>query len=157
MKLRDVEIVGRTHGAKSWSFKAKQAEVSKGRYRTEFVSISAGKLYNGDKIAARVAAGRAIYDSTSGNVEISEGIKVSSMLGYSAKTDKATWVGYFKTLRCPNKVHLSSSESRLTGENLVVNTKLEVMTMDHPRFVIDISDIKELNKNDSVDRKGILQ
>lgn len=149
LSLQDVDIMGRSDGKKMWSFHADRVEVSRGRYRTEFFSIKDGKLYDDDKVAASVTAGRAIYDSSTGNVEVADGVKIVSIQGYRAEAESATWSGYFRKLRIPGQVKLSSSESMLTGRNLIADIANENMMLDKPKMVISISEMEKADEGGS--------
>jgi hypothetical protein len=49
LSVKNVEVIGRSDGKKIWSFKARQADVSRGRYRTELSFITDGKLFSDGK------------------------------------------------------------------------------------------------------------
>lgn len=146
LSLSDVETVGRIRGKKIWSFKAKHADVARGKYRTEFTSVHDGKIYDDGSVVASISAGKALYDSISGDVDVSGGIYVQAPrqgLKFNAQT--ARWYQYFKQLTCPGKISLRAGDSKLTGKNLVLNTKEQYVTMDDPEVVIAVEDLDKLD------------
>lgn len=141
LALEDVEIVGRSDGQKTWSFAADKASVSRGRYRTEFISIRDGKLFDNNKVVASVSAGKAVYDASTGNVEVSKGVKVASIHGYKAEADKALWSAYLSQLRCPGTVKLTSEESSLVGQDLLLDARNRDVTLKKAKLVVSVSEI----------------
>jgi hypothetical protein len=154
LSLSDVEIVGRSDGEKLWSFKARRADVSRGRINTQFIAIGDGKLYDEGKIVATVTAGRAIYNSSSGNVAVAGGVKVAATQGYRAEAEEALWSAYFKQLRCPGGVIFATDGSELSGQNLVADFKKQEVTLEKAKMTIDIADVKELEEQGSQAGKG---
>ena len=146
LSLKNVEVVGRSDGKIAWSFKAKQADIARGRYRTELSDISDGKLFNFDeKLAATVIAGKVIYDSSTGNVEVTGGVKVASVQGYTAQAEQARWASFMQQLICPGKVKFTADGSELIGHNLVADMDDKTVTMEKAKMVVEISDISELD------------
>lgn len=146
LSLKNVEVVGRSDGKKAWSFKAKQADVARGRYRTELTSISEGKLFDIDeKHVATVTAGKAVYDSSTENVEATDGVKVVSVQGYTAQAEQARWSSFMKQLFCPGTVKFTANGSELIGQNLVADIDDQEVTIEKAKMVVEISDISELD------------
>lgn len=141
--LKDVEVVGRSGGDRIWSFKADRADVARGRARTTLLDIQDGKLYDGDKVLASVKAGKAVYDSLSGNVEVMDGVEVTASKRYSVSTDRAIWVSFFKRLTCPGKVRFRAARSELVGTNLVADVNNREVKLDKARMIVDMQDVAE--------------
>lgn len=141
LSLDDVQIVGRSDGHKIFSFMSKRADVSRGRYTTLFYAIRDGKLYDNEKPVAFITAGTARYDSISKSVEVTDGVKVSSIQGYLADAEQAMWSSELKLLTCPGKVVFSARGNQLVGENLVADLNNRVATLEKARMEIDISEV----------------
>jgi hypothetical protein len=146
LSLSDVEIVGRARGQRAWSFKAKEADVTQGRVATSFRSIRDGKLYDDGKLMATVSAGKAVFISGIGDVDVTNGVKLVSKQGYSAQTDSARWSGYFKRLTCPGKVVFRSKEGSLVGQNLVADLKSPEVSLDKGKMVISLPAVEALGE-----------
>lgn len=158
LSLSDVEIMGRSNGQKKWCFSAKHAEVARGRAVTSVTSIHDGKIYDNGKEVASIEAGKAFYNSATGNVMVSGGIKLSSPQGYKAFADGATWTGYSNSLTCNGKVKFTVDDSTVEGQNLVADLKGQKVTMDKPRLAIDILDFQDDSKKTvTPTTKGSLQ
>ncbi|MBI2843850.1 MAG: LPS export ABC transporter periplasmic protein LptC [Armatimonadetes bacterium] len=146
LSLNGVEIVGRANGRRAWSFKAEGADVSRGRVRTVFRKISDGKIYDGDKVMAKISAGEAVYYSGMGDVEVSGGIKMSSPLGYQVTAKSARWSGYYKQLTCPGSISIRTKEARLTGQDLVADLKQEEITFKNGKMTVSVSELEEFGE-----------
>lgn len=147
--LEDVEVVGRDHGAKIWSFRANQADVARGRSRATLLDIKDGKLYDNGKVVATVKAGKVSYDPVAGNVEVTGGVEVTSAKRYRVTTDRATWTAFVNQLKCPGKVTFRANDSSLVGRNLVLDAKQRRATMEKARMTVTLDVAAE-----AVDDKG---
>lgn len=146
LSLKNVEVVGRSDGRKIWSFNAKQAHVSRGRFRTELVAISNGKIFNDGKHVVTITAGKAVYDSSTGNVEVTDGVKVVSVHGYTAQAKQARWSNSMKALRCPGKVRFTADGSVLVGQDLVANIDNQEVEIEKAKMVIEIPDTIDFDR-----------
>jgi hypothetical protein len=144
LSLRGVSIAGRDDGKAAWSFDAERVDVSKGRYRTTVTGIRQGRLYDNGKAVATVTAGRAVYNSLSGNVEVTGGVKVRAAKGFEARAQKALWTGFNQQLICPGKVEFRSTEGKLIGTNLVADLRQSQVTLDKARLSVDIEALDKL-------------
>ncbi|MEN6372654.1 MAG: LPS export ABC transporter periplasmic protein LptC [Armatimonadota bacterium] len=138
LSLKNVEVIGRSGGKKIWSFEAKRANVSRGRFMTELIGIYDGRLFSDGKQVVSLNAGRAVYDSSTGDVEVTGGVRVVSVQGYTAQTEQARWSNYMKELRCPGKVSLATNGSVLVGRDLVANIDNQEIRMDKAKMVVEI-------------------
>lgn len=146
LSLKNVEVIGRSGGNKIWSFQAKRANVSRGRSRTELIGISDGRLFNDGKRVVTINAGRAVYDSSTGDVEVTNGVKVVSVQGYTAQAAQARWSSYMKELRCPGKVSFTADGNVLVGRDLVADIDNQEVRMEKAKMVVEIGDIVESGK-----------
>lgn len=146
LSLSGVEIVGRSQGERIWSFKTTRADVWRGQVRTALLGIHDGKLYSDGKVVASVSAGSAIYNSATGDVEVTGGVGVASVRGYRAAAQSARWSGYLRRLTCPGRVSFRTDGSELVGQNLVADARSEEVTLDKGRMVVNMSEVVELGK-----------
>ncbi len=147
MSLRDVEIAGREDGKPAWSFDARRADVSRGRVRTILTDVRAGKLYDRGKPVATVAAGKAVYNSINGNVEVTDGVKIKSVDGYQAEAQKVVWTGFNKHLYCPGKVVFRSKGGSLAGNNLIADVRNGEVTLDNGKLAVEVSVLEKLGED----------
>ena len=154
LSLRGVEMVGRSEGQRLWSFRAERADVARGQIRTTFVAIRDGKLYDEGKVVATVEAGRAVYDSATDNVDVSDGVTVASPRGYRASAQSARWSAYFKRLWCPGKVSFRAGDNELVGSNLIADMRNQEVRLSKAKMVVSIRDVEELGKGSPEVGKG---
>lgn len=144
LSLNGVEAVGRSEGRKVWSFEAKRADVSWGNTRTELEQIYNGVIFDDGTPAADLEAGKAIFDSTTNDLIIVNGVKITSREGYVAETDQALWSGTSKMLRCPGEVKITTDESELVGSSLVADMRNREITIENASMTVDIGEPNDL-------------
>ena len=150
LSLRDVEISGRNNGKKFWSFNAETVDVTRGRIVTTVAGIHDGRLYDEGKLVAKVAAGRAVYNTINGNVEVSKGVKVQSTTGFRASADRAIWTRGTSQLVCPGKVVFASGDSNLVGKNLVGDVRQNEVRLEHGRMLVDVEDLTKIEGDEDI-------
>lgn len=154
LSLNDVEIIGRANGERVWSFKANRADIAQGRVQTALHGLHDGKIYEDRKVAATVTAGKAVFMPGSGDVEVTEGVKVASSKGFTVTADKVTWSGFYKQLMCPGKVVFSAGGSKLIGQKLFADLKQQSVTMENGKMCVSVLDLEKLESKDSQPKEG---
>ena len=129
LELRNTYFVGLNHGGKLWSLKAKKVEIGQNRYMTTLTGITDGKIFDKGKPALGVAAGRAVYNSLAGILDMDEGIAISGTNGQKLTARGANWNSASSLLRSNGKVQYEASWGRAATDNVVVDMKTKEMTM----------------------------
>lgn len=129
LQMRNAHFVGINRGAKIWSLDAKTVEIGQNRHITTLDGIKNGKIFDAGKMALKVEAGRAIYNSAGGNLTLDKGIRLNDADDQQVTAQGAHWNSITSTLHSKGRVLYHSSWGKASSDRLQVDMKNKEMTM----------------------------
>jgi len=123
LRLDHGELVGKSHGNRSWRFKARSVEVSRDRSYTVFTGIRDGVVYNNNRPALKLSAHRIIYDSYTEGLRATGRISVAAEQKLSLTTDSLTWDPRERKLICPSRVTIVTAGGKGSAGSLSADLK----------------------------------
>ncbi|MCL5104022.1 MAG: LPS export ABC transporter periplasmic protein LptC [Armatimonadetes bacterium] len=129
LAMEDAYLVGLGHNGKLWSTKARSVEIAQNRSTTILTGIHDGKIFDKDKIALRVKAGHAVYDTYSRNLDLSEGILVEGTDRQRITGAGASWNSATSTLRSIGRVSFETASSKVTTDRLLMDLNKKELEM----------------------------
>ena len=141
LAMEDAYLVGLGHNGKLWSTKARKVEIAQNRSTTILTGIHDGKIFDKDKIALRVKAGRAVYDTYTRDLQLSGGVLIDGANRQRITGEGASWNSTTSTLRSIGVVNFETPSSRITTERLVVDLRNHQMEMWNVRMKFRLNDL----------------
>ena len=129
LRLEHGELVGKSHGTKSWQFKARVVEVSRDRSSTVFTDIREGIVYNNNRPALKLSARRVIYNSTTEGLQAAGGITLSTGHNLSLATENLTWDPRQQKLICPSRVTIVTAGGKGSAASLSADLRKNELVM----------------------------
>ena len=129
LQMRNAYFVGLDHKGKLWSLKASKVEIGQNRYMTTLTRITDGKIFDAGKPVLEVEAGKAVYNSLAGNLDMDKGITLSGSDGQKISAAGANWNSATSMLRSSGKVRYEAPWGRASTESVTVDMKTKEMTM----------------------------
>lgn len=111
-----------------WSLKAAHVELAQNRTTTTINRISDGKVFSDGKVAFRVRAGKAVYDTGSGYLALDGGIHIRGQK-QALSAGGAVWSPVTQVLRSTGPVEYSSSWTKIRAESLQLNTRSKELSL----------------------------
>lgn len=127
--MENMRLVGMGKKGKLWSMRARRVEVARDRTLTTLSGISDGRIYDSGKVALKVDAGRAVYDSSRENMQLSGGIDIRGRNGERVTAEGADWNSSTSTLRSKGRIRVETRWSTMTADNLIVDVAGKELTM----------------------------
>lgn len=129
LAMDNAYLVGLGHNGKLWSIKAKKVEISQDRVVTTVSGITDGKIYDKGKIALKVRAGRATYNTYIRDLVLTNGVRIESLDGQTISGPGASWNSAMGMLRSQGPVTVETKWSTLTADPLIVDLRNKEMCM----------------------------
>lgn len=139
LELRNAYFVGLNHKGKLWSLKAASVQIGRDRALTTLIGIKDGKIFESGKVALRMEAGRAVYNSYGGDLVLERGLTLFGGDGQKVTAQGASWNSATSSLRSTGKVRYESPWAKASVDHLLVDTKTKEMTMWNVDMTMDIS------------------
>ncbi len=149
MSLENAYLVGVGKKGKVWSAKAKKVEISFDRTTAMFDDINDAKIFDEGKLKLRARAGRAVYNTKTKNVELSDGISLEGNEGQTVKGFGAFWNSKTSELRSSGNVEFRNKWSVCKANSLLVNLKNKEMTLDNVIMTVEIETLEKDTENEA--------
>jgi len=145
LRLDRGELVGRSHGNRSWRFKARSVEVSRDRFYTIFTGIRDGVVYSNNRPALRLSAHRIIYDSYTEGLRATGRITLAAGQNLSLTTDSLTWDPRQRKLVCPSRVTIVTAGGKGSAGGLSADLKNDELILQDVNLRIPADEDLGLN------------
>ena len=129
MEMNDVYLVGLGHEGKIWSAKAGSVVIGRNRSRTKITNLHEGKIFDKGKVALKVKAGSAVYDTFTRNLRLADGVEVIGAKGQRISATGADWNSVRQILRSIGQVTFINGTSKIQGDKLMVDLRNRQMDM----------------------------
>lgn len=139
LEMHNAYFVGLNHRGKIWSIKAKNVQIGQDRVLTTLTGVTQGKIFDRGKVALQMQAGRALYNSTVGDLVMDRGIALTASDGQKLTTQGANWNSVSSTLRSNGRVRYESNWAKATTDRVVLDTSTRELTMWNVHASVDIS------------------
>ncbi|HEY3267972.1 MAG TPA: LptA/OstA family protein [Armatimonadota bacterium] len=123
----DATLIGRDRGLKVWQIHAQHVLAAVDGHTTTFVGVDRGTLFRKGQAAARVSAGRAVYDDYSRVLKVSEGLRLSAGR-LTVRTSRLSWSAVSGALMCPSAVAVRWPRGAASVSSLKADTHLKIVT-----------------------------
>jgi lipopolysaccharide export system protein LptA len=123
----DATLVGRHEGHKLWQIHARHIQAAADGNTTTFIGVDRGTLYRNDAPAARVAAGRAVYQAARRTLDVTEGLRFEAG-GFTLRAPRLHWSAASDAVVVPETVTLSWQGGVATAASLRADTRLREIT-----------------------------
>ncbi|MCX6346216.1 MAG: hypothetical protein NT018_14285 [Armatimonadetes bacterium] len=151
MEMNDVYLVGLGHEGKIWSAKAGSVVIGRSRSRTKITNLHDGKIFDKGKVALKVKAGSAIYDTFTRNLRLADGVEVLGVKGQKICAAGAYWNSAMQVLRSMGQVIYENGSSKIQADKLIVDLRNQQMDMWNITMSFTVGDIvdgvQEAKKN----------
>lgn len=123
----DATLVGRHNGKRLWKFHARRVQAAADGKTTTFIGVDNGVLFQNDKPAAQVAAGKAVYDAAARSVAVTDGLALTAS-GFTLRAPRMQWSAASDVVDLPEKITLTWAGGVATAASLRADTRLQEVT-----------------------------
>ncbi len=151
MEMNDVYLVGLGHEGKVWSAKVGSVVIGRNRSRTIITNLHDGKIFDKGKVALKVKAGSAIYDTFTRNLRLADGVEVLGIRGQKICATGADWNSAMQVLRSMGRVTFENGSGKIQTDKLMVDLRNRQIDMWNVTMSFTVEDIvngmQEAKKN----------
>jgi lipopolysaccharide export system protein LptA len=119
----DATLVGRHNGRKIWEIHARRIQAAADGQTTTFLGVDRGTLYQDERPAARVAAGKAVYKAARRTLAVTEGLTFEAG-GLTLRAPRLNWSAASNVVDLPDPVTLTWDGGIATAATLRADTRL---------------------------------
>lgn len=117
LKLQKVHLVERKKDRKEWELEANSTEFFDSEKTTHLECVKL-KFFPENQKEVTIIGDKGKFNTETKNMEISGNVVVSSLDGYSLKTDSLKWIASKKVVETEDPVEISSESLLVTGKGL---------------------------------------
>lgn len=133
-------FVGLGHDGKQWSAQAEKVEIGQNRSITNLTGIHGGKVFDNGKVALKIKAGNAVYDTFTKDLTLGGGVEIIGRQGQIITGSGADWNSATQTLRSIGPVSVETKSSRIVTDALRVSLKDKELVMWNVQGRIKMND-----------------
>jgi lipopolysaccharide export system protein LptA len=123
----DATLVGRHEGHKLWQIHAKHIQAAADGNTTTFIGVDRGTLYQNDAPAARVSAGKAVYQAARRTLDVTQGLRFEAG-GFTLRAARLHWSATTDAVAVPGGATLSWDGGLAAASSLTADTRLREVT-----------------------------
>lgn len=141
LAMEDAYLVGLGHNGKLWSTKARKVEIAQNHSTTTLTDIHDGKIFDKGKVALEIKAGRAVYDTYTRDLQLTDGVLITGKEGQRISGDGASWNSATSTLRSIGLVSFEAGSSKVTTDKLLVDMRNKELEMWNIHMSFDLNEL----------------
>jgi len=141
LSMEGAYFVGLGHDGKQWSAQADRVEIGQNRSITNLTGIHDGKVFDNGKVALKIKAGNAVYDTFTRDLTLGGGVEIIGRRGQIITGAGADWNSTTQILRSKGPVGFRTKSSSVVTDALRVNLKDKQMEMWNVTMTFEASEI----------------